>query len=156
MHLEARIQEADFDVAQELTLLRGDAEDGAEGGAVVSFIGLVRGNSTGFEVRHLLLEHYEGMTQRYLRDIATRAGERWPVLATRIVHRVGRIERGKQIVFVATMASHRQDAFQACAYIMDHLKTEAPLWKAEYNGTEHRWVHACTADKEHKKKWHQK
>ncbi|MFC4278716.1 molybdenum cofactor biosynthesis protein MoaE [Achromobacter aloeverae] len=123
------VQEADFDAGALQAVLRERCTGAA--GALVTFTGYVRDFSSEDATRTLTLEHYPGMCERELEDIANQACERWRVLDYVIVHRVGTLARNDQIVFVATASAHRGDAFQACEYIMDALKTRAPFWKRE-------------------------
>lgn len=125
-------------------------------GAAVFFVGLARDNITGEKVQYLELEHYEGMTQKYMQEIVQRAAQRWKILGARIVHRVGRIYHGEQIVFVGAVSIHRAEAFTACEFIVDHMKTDAPLWKAEHNGQRHCWVPKNKLDTERREKWNQR
>src|SRR5690242_9648221 len=131
------IQAADFDVAAEIARLRaGDAGVGA----VASFIGTVRDASDGTGVAALELEHYPGMTERAIEAMIDEALQRFDVRAARVVHRVGPLEPGDQIVLVVVTASHRGAAFQACEFLMDYLKTQAPFWKKETTPEGSRWV----------------
>ncbi len=120
-----RVQTEDFDIGAEYAALR----DQGASGAVVTFTGLVRELEPTATVQALELQHYPGMTERVLRDIADSAAARWPLGAVRIVHRVGELQPADQIVFVGAASSHREAAFLACQYIMDCLKTQAPFWK---------------------------
>jgi len=144
-----RIQTADFDAAalqRELLAERHDA------GAVASFIGLVR-DLPDAPLEQMTLEHYPGMTEKALAAIAEQACERWRVLDLAIVHRVGPLRPGEQIVLVMVASAHRGDAFAACEYIMDYLKTEAPFWKKESGAAGSSWVEARDSDLEAKQKW---
>jgi molybdopterin synthase catalytic subunit len=124
--------------------------DNHQVGAVVSFVGQVRGT----DIASLTLEHYPGMTEQALRRIAQQADERWRLQGVTIIHRVGELNRGEPIVLVLTAAAHRQQAFAACAYIMDILKTQAPFWKKErkLDGSTH-WVEAREEDAEAAAQW---
>ena len=133
------VQEADFDVGAEIEA-RGAATDNA--GAVASFVGLVRGG----EILAMTLEHYPGMTEKALAEIVAEARRRWQLLGVRVIHRVGRLLPGERIVFVAVSSSHRHDAFAACEFIMDYLKTQAPFWKREDTAAGGRWVDARESD----------
>jgi molybdopterin synthase catalytic subunit len=142
-----RIQEADFDVGAELAGLQGARTDV---GAAASFVGCVRGRVHG-DVREddvcaLTLEHYPGMTERAIEAMVVAAEERFGVLGALVIHRVGRLLPGERIVLVAVAASHRRDAFQACEFLMDYLKTHAPFWKKETTLHGERWVDARMAD----------
>lgn len=140
------VQEADFDAGAQTAALSA-LDDGV--GAVASFVGLVRGK----DVRAMTLEHYPGMTERALTDIATQACQRWPLASVRIIHRVGRLLPGAQIVYVGVGSGHRQAAFEACAFIMDYLKTRAPFWKKEETADGERWVDARDADEAALQRW---
>ena len=133
------VQEADFDVGAEIEAL-GARTDNA--GAVASFVGLVRGG----EILAMTLEHYPGMTEKALAEIVVEARRRWQLLGVRVIHRVGRLSPGERIVFVAVSSSHRHDAFAACEFIMDYLKTQAPFWKREDTAAGGRWVDARESD----------
>ncbi|MET0382060.1 MAG: molybdenum cofactor biosynthesis protein MoaE [Burkholderiaceae bacterium] len=145
-----RIQEADFDVAAELAALqRGRADIGA----VVSFVGCVRGGPPDDGVHALTLEHYPGMTERAIDAMIVEADARFRLLGARVVHRIGRLLPGERIVLVATACSHRRDAFQACEFLMDYLKTQAPFWKKETTPAGDRWVDARAADDRALARW---
>lgn len=133
------VQEADFDVGAEIAALGARADNA---GAVASFVGLVRGQ----EIRAMTLEHYPGMTEKALAGIVEEAHRRWQLLAVRVIHRIGRLLPGERIVFVAVSSSHRHDAFAACQFIMDYLKTQAPFWKREETDAGDRWVDARESD----------
>jgi len=120
------------------------------GGAVASFTGLVRGDGG---VEQLTLEHYPGMTEAALRRIAEAAAERWSLLGVTIIHRVGPLAPGERIVLAAACAPHRHDALDACAFLIDRLKTEAPFWKSEDRAGETRWVEARESDAEAAGRW---
>jgi len=148
-----RIQTADFDVAAELAALR----DGDLGiGAVASFVGTVRerGHPAGGEpVQALELEHYPGMTEKSIEAMIDAAHARFDIRGACVVHRVGRLLPGDQIVLVAVASAHRGQAFQACEFIMDYLKTQAPFWKKETTPSGARWVDARVADDEALARW---
>lgn len=144
------VQTADFDTGSELRRLQQATPDT---GAVASFVGMVRNHNDGQQVAQLSLEHYPGMTERALADIAHRAAERWPLLGTVIIHRVGALKVGDQIVLVAVSAAHRAAAFDACRFIMDFLKTEAPFWKKENTPAGSRWVDARDSDEAARAQW---
>jgi molybdopterin synthase catalytic subunit len=147
---EVRVQAGDFDLGQEVARLRaGDARIGA----VVSFVGTVRDLNDGARVSEMELEHYPGMTEKSLEAIAARASERWPLYGTLVIHRVGPLAPLDQIVLVACSAAHRGDAFAACEFIMDYLKTEAPFWKKEQTPDGARWVDARVTDDSAKARW---
>ena len=138
-----RIQEADFDVGAELAALQGARTDV---GALASFVGCVRGHTAADDVSALALEHYPGMTERAIEAMIAEAERRFGVLEALVVHRVGRLLPGERIVLVAVASSHRRDAFQACEFLMDYLKTHAPFWKKETTRQGERWVDARVAD----------
>lgn len=140
------VQEADFDSGAEITALSIGDEDA---GAVASFVGLVRGG----EVLAMTLEHYPGMTEQALQEIVDQANQRWSLRRTRVIHRVGRLAPGDQIVFVGVSSRHRGDAFAACEFIMDYLKTQAPFWKKEETSAGGRWVDARESDDEAARRW---
>ena len=144
-----RVQTEDFDASE---LQRELLDDRNDVGAVASFIGLVRDLENAV-LENMTLEHYPGMTEKALQAIAERACERWRVLDLAIVHRVGALEPGDQIVLVMVASAHRGDAFAACEFIMDYLKTEAPFWKKEKSGTGESWVEARNSDVAAQKKW---
>ncbi len=140
------VQEADFDPGAEIAAL---AAAGNDPGAVASFVGLVRGG----EVRAMTLEHYPGMTEKALEAIVAEAKARWQLLGVRVIHRVGRLLPGERIVFVAVSSRHRHDAFAACEFIMDYLKTRAPFWKLEETAEGSRWVDARESDDAAADRW---
>ncbi len=144
-----RIQTDDFDSAAVLRELCTGRDDV---GAAASFIGLVR-DLPGEALERMELEHYPGMTEKALESIAARAHERWQVLDLAIIHRVGALAPGDQIVLVTVLSAHRGDAFAACEYIMDYLKTEAPFWKKETTGQGSKWVEARKSDLVKQKSW---
>ena len=138
-----RVQAEDFDVGRELEgLTRGRVDVGA----VASFVGLVRATNDGRGIIGMTLEHYPGMTEKALEGIVEQAAARWEVLDCTVIHRHGRLAPTDQIVFVAVASSHRGDAFAACQFIMDYLKTEAPFWKKEETPGGERWVEAKASD----------
>ncbi|KXI23690.1 molybdopterin synthase catalytic subunit MoaE [Photobacterium sanguinicancri] len=145
------VQEADFSVAEEYERLA----QGTSAGAVVTFIGKVRDFNQGDDVTGLSLEHYPGMTEKSLEEIVEQANARWPLIATRVIHRVGDLELGDQIVFVGVSSAHRGAAFQACEFIMDYLKTQAPFWKKERTAEATRWVDARDTDTSAADRWNQ-
>lgn len=145
-----RIQQDDFDVAAELASLR--AQDGGIG-AVVSFVGTVRERNEGSVVSAMELEHYPGMTERSIEAMIDAAQARFDIRAACVVHRVGQLQPREQIVLVAVAASHRGTAFQACEFLMDYLKTQAPFWKKEHTPEGARWVDARVSDDEAMARW---
>ncbi len=145
-----RIQEADFDVGAELAALQGGRTDI---GALASFVGCVRGHTAADDISALALEHYPGMTERAIEAMIDEAGRRFGLLEALVIHRVGRMLPGERIVLVAVASSHRRDAFQACEFVMDYLKTHAPFWKKETTPQGERWVDARVADDEALARW---
>ena len=144
-----RVQTADFDIAalhRELLAGRTDV------GAIASFIGLVR-DLDGDPLQTMTLEHYPGMTEAALQGIASRAQQRWQIADLGIIHRVGALAPSDQIVLVAALSAHRADAFAACQFIMDYLKTEAPFWKKEITEQGTKWVESRDSDELARKKW---
>ena len=125
-------------------------------GAVVSFIGQVRDLNDGNEIQTLTLEHYPGMTEKALEAIENEAKARWNVLESRIIHRVGTLKPQDQIVLVAVSSAHRGDAFSACEFIMDFLKSQAPFWKKEATNQGERWVEAKLSDDAAQSRWQTK
>ncbi len=145
-----RVQTGDFDVSAELARLRAA---NPRVGAVVSFVGTVRDVNEGAAVAEMELEHYPGMTEQAIESIVTQAGARWPLLGALVIHRVGPLKPLEQIVLVATCAAHRGEAFAACEFIIDYLKTDAPLWKKEQTAHGARWVDARVTDDAALAKW---
>lgn len=148
--MSVRVQTADFDVAAEIAALRaGDARVGA----VASFIGTVRDVNEGSRVGTMTLEHYPGMTESALSAIVAEARARFDVLDALIIHRVGTLQPTDQIVLVAVTSAHRDEAFDACRFVMDYLKTRAPFWKKEATADGERWVDARGSDEAAAKRW---
>ena len=148
-----RIQKTDFDVSAELAALRkGDPRVGA----VVTFLGTVRDMNDGSQVKGMTLEHYPGMTEKALEDIISQANTRWDIYQTLVIHRVGPLLPEDQIVMVAVTSAHRGEAFSACEFVMDYLKTAAPFWKKEDTPEGARWVDARIADDAAMTRWNQK
>jgi molybdopterin synthase catalytic subunit len=145
-----RVQEADFDVGAELAGLR---REHPQIGALASFIGVVRDANEGAQVTEITLEHYPGMTERALEEIVSEARRRWAIIDASVIHRVGRLAPTDQIVLVAVAALHRGEAFAACEFIMDYLKTRAPFWKRETTSDGSRWVEARAIDDEAAQRW---
>jgi molybdopterin synthase catalytic subunit len=138
-----RVQQEDFDVGRELdSLTRGRRDVGA----LASFVGLVRDANDGDAVRGMTLEHYPGMTEKALEEICAQAHGRWDLIDTLVIHRVGALSPGDRIVLVGVTSAHRGDAFAACEFIMDYLKTRAPFWKKEDTARGARWVDARESD----------
>lgn len=145
-----RVQSENFDLAAEIAALtRGKAGIGG----VVSFIGLVRDVSDGAPVAAMTLEHYPGMTEKQLAAIEREACARWPLSASLIIHRYGRLEPGEQIMAVVTASAHRQAAFEAAEFLVDWLKTKAPFWKLESDGGAENWVAARQSDDAAAQRW---
>jgi molybdopterin synthase catalytic subunit len=146
-----RVQREDFDFGTEVRRLTAGRTDV---GAVVTFTGAVRGDSAGGGLSAMTLEHYPGMTEDELARVESEAAARWPLQASLIVHRVGTLRPGDNIVLVVTASAHRQAAFDAAAFLMDYLKTRAPFWKKEEaaDGTE-RWVEARESDDAAAERW---
>lgn len=145
-----RVQAGDFDLSAEIAALR--AQD-PRVGAVVTFVGTVRDMNEGASVAEMELEHYPGMTEQSLEKIVLEAAARWPLYGTLVVHRVGPLKPLEQIVLVACTAAHRGEAFAACEFIIDYLKTEAPFWKKEQTPEGARWVDARVTDDIAMQKW---
>ncbi|MBU3623097.1 molybdopterin synthase catalytic subunit MoaE [Polynucleobacter sp. AP-Latsch-80-C2] len=148
-----RIQEKDFDLGAEIAVLRkGDPRIGA----VVSFLGTVRDMNEGSEVQELTLEHYAGMTEKALEKILSQAKSRWDIYQALVIHRIGLLLPEDQIVLVAVTSAHRGEAFAACEFIMDYLKTAAPFWKKENTPEGTRWVDARVTDDAAMARWEKK
>jgi molybdopterin synthase catalytic subunit len=145
-----RVQREDFDVGSELAALtRGRTDIGA----VTSFVGLVRDMAGDAKIGGMTLEHYPGMTEKELARVEAEACARWPLSASLIVHRFGRLEPGDRIVLCAAASPHREAAFEACHFLIDWLKTRAPFWKLEDTGAGPQWVAAKDADDEAAARW---
>ena len=145
-----RVQTGDFDLTTEIDALR--SQD-ARIGAIVSFVGTVRDMNDGAQVAEMELEHYPGMTEAALDAIVNQARARWPLFGATVIHRVGPLKPTEQIVLVACTAAHRGEAFDACEFIIDYLKTDAPFWKKEQTPDGARWVDARVTDDAALKKW---
>ncbi|MCU7936106.1 MAG: molybdopterin synthase catalytic subunit MoaE [Candidatus Thiodiazotropha sp. (ex Dulcina madagascariensis)] len=148
-----RVQSEPFDPNREVDLLRADDPSI---GAVVTFIGLMRDSNQGDKVDRLFLEHYPGMTEKALRQIVDEADARWELQHCRVVHRVGELLPSDPIVLVAVASRHRKEAFMACEFIIDYLKTKAPFWKRESTGDSERWVDARENDDRALRRWQSK
>lgn len=144
------VHHEDFNVGEEYQKL---VKDNRSDGAAVTFVGLVRDFNEGSSVNGLYLEHYPGMTENCLKDISSQAKERWSLGRVRIIHRIGQLELGDQIVFVGVTSMHRKSAFEACEFIMDYLKTQAPFWKKETTQEGERWIEAKQSDQQQADKW---
>jgi molybdopterin synthase catalytic subunit len=145
-----RIQSEDFDSGEEVANLR---RDNPSIGAIASFIGLVRDVNSGDRVSELTLEHYPGMTEKALNKIVDEARSRWDVIDVLVIHRVGTLHPTDQIVLVVVAGAHRGQAFAACEFVMDYLKTQAPFWKKEQTPDGSRWVDARSSDDAAAKRW---
>lgn len=145
-----RIQEADFDIAQEIARLSAGRTDV---GAVVSFTGICRGTEGSAPIAALTLEHYPGMAEAEIKRHADEAIARWPLQGLTIIHRFGRIAPGENIVLVVTASSHRQAAFEAAEFLMDYLKTNAPFWKQEESARGTSWIEARDHDDAAAARW---
>lgn len=144
------IQQEDFDLSAEVASLRaGDASVGA----VAAFVGVVRDHGDRAEVAAMELEHYPGMTERAIESMIDEAVQRFGIRAARVIHRVGRLAAADQIVMVAVASPHRRAAFQACEFLMDYLKTQAPFWKKEHTADGSQWVDARVEDDEALRRW---
>jgi len=148
--MAVRIQSNDFDAGAEIALLR---RNNPAIGAVACFIGLVRDVNAGDRVSELTLEHYPGMTQRALEKIEEEAKSRWDIIEALVIHRVGELHPTDQIVLVIVAAAHREEAFAACEFMMDYLKTQAPFWKKERTPQGSRWVEARSSDDVAAQRW---
>ena len=152
------VQKEDFDIAREYEQLRIAAGDP---GAIVTFTGLVREfyapdrdeSIEGGQTETLFLEHYPGMTEKCLDDIVSQANTRWPLLGARVIHRIGELNAGDQIVMVATASSHRHAAFESAQFIMDYLKSHAPFWKKQTTAHSSDWIESRHSDSEALKRW---
>ena len=152
--MSVSVQEADFDAGAEIAALSSGREDV---GAVASFVGRVRADKAasndGGAVRAMTLEHYPGMTEKALEAVVAEAQGRWDIYGVRLIHRVGRLLPGDRIVLVAVASAHRGEAFAACEFIMDYLKTRAPFWKKEETAEGGRWVDARESDDQAASRW---
>ncbi|MGH8666692.1 MAG: molybdopterin synthase catalytic subunit MoaE [Burkholderiales bacterium] len=150
--MSVRIQSEDFDAGAEIARMR---RDNPKIGAIAAFVGVVRDVNEGASVAGMTLEHYPGMTERSIEAIVTEARARWQVLDALVIHRIGALAPTDQIVLVVVAAPHRGDAFAACEFLMDYLKTRAPFWKKERTPGGSRWVEARTSDEEAAARWEQ-
>jgi molybdopterin synthase catalytic subunit len=148
--MSIRVQTADFDLSREVAALR---QNSPQVGAVVTFVGTVRDINDGSSVAEMELEHYPGMTEKALEDIVAQAKVRWDICDALVIHRVGPLLPKDQIVLVAVTSAHRGEAFDACEFIIDYLKTQAPFWKKEQTPQGARWVDARVTDDEALSKW---
>jgi molybdopterin synthase catalytic subunit len=145
-----RVQAEDFDVGRELEALTRGRRDV---GGLASFVGLVRDANDGRAISAMTLEHYPGMTEKALEDICAQADARWNLLDIVVIHRVGSLKPGERIVLVGVASAHRGEAFEACEFIMDYLKTRAPFWKREDTPAGSRWVEARASDDKAAERW---
>ncbi|MGM0767864.1 MAG: molybdenum cofactor biosynthesis protein MoaE [Pseudomonadota bacterium] len=150
MNYSVSVQEQDFDAATEYHALR---DSGAGTGAIATFTGLVRDSGDREGVTGLFLEHYPGMTEQVITGLIAEASQRWDVRKARVVHRIGELALSDQIVFVGVCSAHRGDAFAACAFIMDALKTSAPFWKKELSEAGEHWVEQKDSDLARHRNW---
>jgi molybdopterin synthase catalytic subunit len=148
--MAVRVQTEDFDVGAEIAHLRA-AQPAV--GAVAAFVGVVRDLNEGEGVARMTLEHYPGMTERALAEIEQRARSRWNLAEVLVIHRVGELQPTDQIVLVVVTSRHRGEAFAACEFVMDYLKTEAPFWKKELTPEGSRWVDARESDDAARGRW---
>jgi molybdopterin synthase catalytic subunit len=145
-----RVQTADFDIGAEIAAMR---RGNPKVGAVASFIGVVRDLNEGDRVAEMTLEHYPGMTEKALEKIVAEARSRWEIYDALVVHRVGTLKPSDQIVLVVVTGAHRGEAFEACEFLMDYLKTRAPFWKKEATPEGSRWVDARESDDAAADRW---
>jgi molybdopterin synthase catalytic subunit len=145
-----RVQAEDFDTGREIDVLTRGRTDV---GAVASFTGLVRASNDGSDVSGMTLEHYPGMTEKALAEICAEAHSRWDLIDSVVIHRVGALKPGDRIVLVGVSSAHRGEAFAACEFIMDYLKTRAPFWKREDTPAGSRWVESRSADDQAADRW---
>lgn len=145
-----RVQPEPFDIAAEQVALH---QGNPSVGALVTFVGLMRDLNDGKQVHRMTLEHYPGMTEKALREIAEEAAARWSLEGLTIIHRVGPLEPQDPIVFVGVVSQHRGDAFRACELLIDYLKTRAPFWKKEHTTEGERWVEARASDDDAAGRW---
>jgi molybdopterin synthase catalytic subunit len=144
------IQTQDYNLADEVALLEKNNDID---GAVVTFTGRVRNKNEGLQVSGLFLEHYAGMTEKSLEKIIIQAQERWQIGRVSVIHRIGQLAIGEQIVFVGVTSMHRQDAFAAAEFIMDYLKVQAPFWKKELTEQGEKWLDAKQSDNQQAQQW---
>ncbi len=144
------VQPQDFEHAEEYQRLKNH---GTQYGAIATFTGLVRDMNLGANVKGLFLEHYPGMTEKVLEDLALQATQKWSLGAITIIHRIGQLDVNQQIVFVGVSAKHRKEAFEACQFLMDFLKTQAPFWKKELRDDAEYWIEKRQSDDLAVQKW---
>jgi len=148
--MPVRVQTADFDIGAEIAAMR---RGNPKVGAVASFIGVVRDLNEGDRVAEMTLEHYPGMTEKALEKMVAEARSRWDIYDALVIHRVGTLKPGDQIVLVVVTGAHRSEAFDACEFLMDYLKTRAPFWKKEQTPAGARWVEARESDDAAADRW---
>jgi molybdopterin synthase catalytic subunit len=149
-NVTVRVQTEDFDIGAEIAAMR---RGNPKVGAVASFIGVVRDLNEGDRVAEMTLEHYPGMTEKSLEKMVAEARSRWEIYDALVIHRVGTLKPGDQIVLVVVTGAHRGEAFQACEFLMDYLKTRAPFWKKERTPAGARWVEARESDDTAADRW---
>lgn len=149
--VEVRIQQDDFSIDKEWQACRQRVR--GQGGAIVAFAGLVRDSSSDDSVTGLYLEHYPGMTEKSIKGIVRQSEQRWNLLDVVVIHRIGELKSNDQIVLVLVASSHRPDAFAACEFIMDFLKTEAVFWKKELRDSSSEWVRSTESDYKRRDEW---
>jgi len=148
--MSVRVQTGDFEIGAEIAAMR---RENPKVGAVASFIGVVRDLNEGDHVAEMTLEHYPGMTEKALEKIVAEARSRWDIYDALVVHRIGTLKPGDQIVLVVVTGAHRGEAFEACEFLMDYLKTRAPFWKKERTPDGARWVEARDSDDAAADRW---
>ena len=148
--MTVRVQTGDFDIGAEIAAMR---RSNPKVGAVASFIGVVRDLNEGDHVAEMTLEHYPGMTEKALEKMVAETRSRWDIYDALVIHRVGTLKPGDQIVLVVVTGAHRGDAFQACEFLMDYLKTRAPFWKKERTPAGARWVETRESDDAAADRW---
>ena len=148
--MTVRVQTEDFDLSKEVAQV---ARNNRNIGAVANFIGLVRDMNEGSPISEMILEHYPGMTEKTLETLVSEAKQRWNILDALVVHRIGRLKPGDQIVLVVVASSHRGEAFAACEFLVDFLKTQAPFWKKEATPSGNRWVETRESDDSATQRW---
>ena len=151
--MTVRVQSEDFDAGREIAALR---QGNAQVGALAAFVGVVRDMNDGSAVADMELEHYPGMTEKAITGIIEQARTRWNIFDVLVVHRIGHLKPLDQIVLVVVASAHRGDAFAACEFVMDYLKTQAPFWKKEQTPDGARWVEARTSDDAAAERWQSK
>lgn len=149
------VQTADFDIAALYQQITARENNPLGYGAIITFVGKVRDFNLEQEVSALSLEHYPGMTEKTLANISQQAMERWPIATPIIIHRVGELAPGDQIVYIGVASAHRKAAFEACEFIIDFLKTKAPFWKKESNADGEKWLNERESDHQAANKWSQ-